>query len=483
MAFLKHINLEPKLLASTDELSKWQLAKAIMAVGIPLIVGELGSIAQQFADTMMVGHYGTKELAAAGFVNSIFYFVIFLSLGMSYASTPLVGSAFGKKDYKGVLRIFFESCIVNLVVGMFFVALLLMIYLNIETLFFNPDSNLFHQPYEILALSKDYMMPLIISIPFMTLFYACKQYLDGIGNTQISMWVMLFANILNIALNWCLIFGHCGFEPMGLYGAGLSTLISRIVQMAIIALVVYKNKIMSKELESVEANEVKPTSKGILEQFKLGWPISVQLGLEIGIFNVCGIFMGWLGALPLAAHQAMYTISTLCFQVLYGIGAAGTILISQFYGMQAWKNIRKTSNTAFLVGLVSIIAITGCIWVFFEPLASCFTNDPQVIDLMWLILPSFILYQLGDCTQIVYANALRGIEDTKPLAFITGFTYVVVCIPLSYLIAFKLGLGVSGVWMGIPIGLSLAGIMFFARFRSKHIDLMEKSLYEEQHGQ
>lgn len=174
MAFLKHMNLEPKLLASTDELSKWQLAKAIMAVGIPLIVGELGSIAQQFADTMMVGHYGTKELAAAGFVNSIFYFVIFLSLGMSYASTPLVGSAFGKKDYKGVLRIFFESCIVNLVVGMFFVALLLMIYLNIETLFFNPDSNLFHQPYEILALSKDYMMPLIISIPFMTLFYACK---------------------------------------------------------------------------------------------------------------------------------------------------------------------------------------------------------------------------------------------------------------------------------------------------------------------
>lgn len=467
MTFLKHLNLGPDQLDSSNKLSKWQLAKAIMQLGIPLIVGELGSIAQQFADTMMVGHYGTIELAAAGFVNSIFYFVIFLTLGMSYASTPLVGSAFSKKDYKGVFRIFLESCIVNLVVGLFFVILLLIIYLNIETLFFNSDSGIFHQPYEILALSKDYMMLLTISIPFMTLFYACKQYLDGIGNTQISMWVMLLANILNICLNWCMIFGHCGFEPMGLYGAGLSTLISRIVQLAAIGLVVYRNKDINKELGGIDINEIKPTSKGIIEQLKLGWPISVQLGLEIGIFNVCGIFMGWLGAVPLAAHQAMYTISTLCFQVLYGIGAAGTILISQFYGVQAWANIRNTANTAFTVGIISVTIITGCIWLFFEPLASCFTSDPEVISLMWFILPSFILYQLGDCTQIVFANALRGIEDTKPLALITGFTYIMVCIPLSYLITFKLNLGVLGVWTGIPIGLSLAGIMFYTRFRSK----------------
>ena len=475
------MNLEPKLLASTRKLSGWQLAKAIMILGIPLIVGELGSIAQQFADTMMVGHYGTQELAAAGFVNSIFYFVIFLTLGMSYASTPLVGSAFGKKDYKGVFRIFLESCIVNLIVGLFFVVLLLAIYFNIEILFFNTGSGIFHQPYEILALSKDYMMLLIISIPFMTLFYACKQYLDGVGNTQISMWVMLFANILNIGLNWCMIFGHCGFEPMGLHGAGLSTLISRIIQLALIGVVVYRNKTINSELENAYADELKPTRKGIIEQLKLGWPISVQLGLEIGAFNVCGIFMGWLGALPLAAHQAMYTISTLCFQVLYGIGAAGTILISQFYGMKAWKNIRKTANTAFIVGLLSVTAITGCIWLFFEPLAGCFTNDKEVIKLMWLVLPSFIAYQLGDCTQIVYANALRGIEDTKPLAFISGFAYVLVCIPISYIIAFKLDLGVAGVWMGIPIGLSLAGILFFARFRSKLLDLMEKTLYGNHH--
>lgn len=447
--------------------TRGQLAKSILLLGIPLIVGELGSIAQQFADTMMVGHFGTRELAAAGFVNSIFYFVIFLSLGMSFASTPMVGSAFGRKDYKEVYRIFQESLVVNLLVGVFFVILLLIIYFNLETLFFNPNSDLFHQPYELLDLSRIYMLTLIVSIPFMTLFNACKQYLDGIGITQVSMWVMLFANVLNIFLNWCMIFGHCGFEPMGLLGAGLSTLISRVVQLVIILIVVYKSKIVSKYFNASVDHKVRPTMSGIREQVRLGLPISVQLGLEIGTFNVCGIFMGWLGALPLAAHQTMYTISTLCFQVLYGIGAAGTILISQFYGVKALENIRRTASTAYMLGLIAVLLLTVGIWVFFEPLASCFTNDADVVEIMWLILPSFVLYQLGDCTQIVYANALRGIEDTKPLAFIAGFSYILICIPLSYLIAFTFGKGIVGVWMGIPIGLTLAGILFFVRFRKK----------------
>lgn len=464
---LKTIYDEPQPTASSHRWGRWQLAKAKLFLGIPLIVGELGSIAQQFADTMMVGHYGTKELAAAGFVNSIFYFVIFLTLGISYASTPLIGSAFGRKDYKSVFRIFIESMIVNLLVGLFFTTILSLIYANIEFLFFNARSDIFHQPYEILDISKSYMAYLIISIPFLTLFYACKQYLDGIGETQVSMWILLFSNLLNIGLNWCLIFGHWGFPEMGLGGAGLSTLASRIVQFSLIAWVAYKTKTINAHLANATDDDFRPTRSGIREQFKLGLPISIQLGLEIGTFNVCGIFMGWLGALPLAAHQTMYTISTLCFQVLYGIGAAGTILISQFYGMGSLENIRKTASTAFGVGLICVVALTAGIMVFFEPLAHCFTNDPEVIGLMWLILPCFVLYQSGDCTQIIYANALRGIEDTKPLAWISFIAYICVCIPSCYCIAFAFKQGIEGIWAGIPIGLTLAGILFFARFQSK----------------
>lgn len=455
---------------SSERWNSWHMAKVILLLGIPLIVGELGSIAQQFADTMMVGHFGTKELAAAGFVNSIFYYVIFLTLGMSYASTPLIGNAYGRKDYKGVFRIFLESTIVNLLVGLFFVTLLLIVYFNLEELFFNQNSEFFHQPFEILEISKGYMMMLIVSIPFLTLFYACKQYLDGIGNTKISMWILLFSNIFNIGLNWLLIFGFWNIEPMGLLGAGVSTLVSRIIQLVLISWFVYKTKSVNSHFTNLTDKEIKPTYNGVKSQFKLGLPISLQLGLEIGAFNICGIFMGWLGALPLAAHQAMYTISTLFFQVLYGIGAAGTILISQFYSIKAWVNIKQAAKTAFLIGLVSVVLISTIVCLFFEPIAFFFTNDSLVVDYMKLILPCLIIYQLGDCTQIIYANAIRGLEDTKPLAFGAIFSYIVICVPLCYWFAFGHGWPwdpVAGVWGGIPIGLTLAGIIFYIRFKMK----------------
>ena len=455
---------------SSERWSGWRMAKAILLLGVPLIVGELGSIVQQFADTMMVGHYGTKELAAAGFVNSIFYYVIFLTLGMSYASTPLIGNAFGKKDYKSVYRIFLESAIVNLLVGLFFVAFLLLIYFNIEGLFFNPNSEIFHQPFEILDISKSYMLMLIASIPFLTLFYACKQYLDGIGNTKISMWILLFSNILNIGLNWLLIFGHWNFPELGLKGAGVSTLVSRIIQFVLIAWVVYKTKTINTHSSNLSDKEIRPTSIGVKNQFKLGLPISLQLGLEIGVFNICGIFMGWLGALPLAAHQAMYTISTLFFQILYGIGASGTIIISQFYSLKAWTNIRLAAKTAFFIGFVSVSLISLIVYLFFEPIAFFFTNDDSVVGYMRLILPCLIFYQLGDCAQIIYANAIRGLEDTKPLAYGAIFSYIIVCVPLCYWFAFGQGWPwsqVTGVWAGIPIGLSLAGGIFLTRFRMR----------------
>ena len=466
---LKLVSLFPMPDISCERWSRKRIAKTILLLGVPLIVGEIGAIAQQYFDTIMVGHYNTNALAASSFVNSIFYFVFFLALGMSYASTPLIGNAFARKDNKSVIRIFKESLVVNLIVGLFFVAVLTMLYSNIEELFFTPQllPGNHVQPIEILELSKGYMRLLIWSIPFLTLFFACKQYLDGIGNTRISMWIMLLANLVNIFLNWCLISGHCKFKAYGLYGAGIATLVSRIIQFALISLAVYKS---NHEIFKYKVADSMPTINGVKQQFKLGFPVSIQLGLEIGVFNVCGIFMGWLGKLPLAAHQVMYTISTLFFQVLYGIGSAGTILISQFYGVKAWDNIRRTAGVIFPMGLIFVFPLSAMVWLLFEPFASFFTGDADVIKIMWSILPSLIIYQLGDCLQISYANALRGLEDTKHLAIVAFISYVFVCIPLCYLFAFQLDWplhGVKGVWAGIPVGLTLAGFSFWLRFRTK----------------
>lgn len=472
---------------SSERWNRKQIAKAVLLLGIPLIVGELGSIVQQYADTIMVGHYGTDHLAAAGFVNTVFYFVIFLTLGMSYAVTPLVGNAFGRKDYRDVCRVLREGVRTSLIVGVFFVAILLLLYFNLEELFFTPK--LFgehHQPIEILHLSKKYWFILTTSVPFLTMFYGCKQYLDGIGKTGVSMWILLSSNLLNIGLNWCLIFGKCGFPAMGLSGAGIATLVSRIVQFVLIVLAVRNTSIVRENYQSAN-----PTWNGVWKQIKLGCPISLQLGLEIGLFNVCGIFAGWLGTAALAAHQAMYTISTLFFQVLYGIGAAGSILISQFHSIKAWTNIRRTARITFWIGLGIVLLLSILVYFFFFPLASVFTDDTAVQEIMLCILWSLLLYQLGDCLQIAYANALRGLGCTKPLAIIASFSYLLICIPFSYFCTFKFSsriesLGMDypgadwlrselGLWIGIPIGLFMAGILFWLVFRFKLRSLIKKS--------
>lgn len=445
--------------------TRFKYVPPILKLGIPLIIGELGSIAQQFADTMMVGHHSTVELAASGFSNSIFYFVIFLSLGMSYASTPLIASAFGRKNSTKILRNLIESLITNLLVGIFFVLVLLLLIWRVE---------IFNQPQEILPYARKYLGLLTASVLFLTLFNSLKQYLDALGKTQIAMIILIGSNLLNIFLNWCLIFGHCGLPELGLVGAGISTLVSRIVQFIVIAVVAYREARMEKRMGQVMQANMSPTHLGVIRQIRLGLPISIQLGLEIAIFNVCGVFMGWLGVIPLAAHQAMYTITTLCFQVLYGVAAAGSILISQYFGRREWTEIRQIARTAFCVGLGIVTVIISSIVLTFEPIMSFFTTDEAVKAVMRQLLPFFVLYQLGDCAQITYANALRGIEKTAPLMKNAFIAYVLVSLPLSYYFAFVAGWGSSGVWLGIPIGLSLAGLLFYFNFRKQIRNLLIK---------
>lgn len=442
------------------------IAQSIVTLGVPIIVGQLGSIAQQFADTIMVGQYSTIDLAAAGFVNNVFNFVIYFILGISYASTPVIGGAFGKKDYEGVQRSLIESIIVNFLVSIVVVALLILLYCNIGIL---------NQPEEIMPAALPYFLILTVSVPFMAVFNALKQYSDAIGETKIPMWIMLSANALNILLNWWLIFGlnisifnsHISIEPMGLFGAGIATLIARVFSVvALLIAIMYARKYRETKFSFSRINV---SISGMKHLLFLGIPISVQLGLEASSFNVCAIFMGWLGTIPLAAHQVMCTISTLCFQVLYGIGAAASVLIAQFRGVGDWHNVRRTSRSAFSIGFTLIIIMISLIYTFRYPLVGLFTTSDDVTACVMTILPCFFIYQFGDCLQVTFANSLRGIEQVKRMMLYAFIAYICVSIPFSYIFAFPCHLGSTGVWMGMPFGLTTAGILFFTEFRKKTI--------------
>ena len=439
------------------------IAQSIIKLGIPIIIGQLGSIAQQFADTIMVGQYGTMELAAAGFVNNVFNFVIYFMLGISYASTPVIGASYSQKDYKAVAQSLVDSIVVNFLFSLVIVALLLLLYHNIAIL---------QQPEEIMPYALPYFLIITASMPFMAVFNALKQYSDAVGETKIPMWIMLGANAFNVLLNLPLIFGfelsifnyQFSMEALGLFGAGIATLISRIL--AVIALVVVIAK-MKKYKELKPSVSTGPEIHRMKHLLFLGLPISIQLGLEASSFNICAIFMGWLGSIPLAAHQIMCTISTLCFQIVYGIGAAASVLISQFRGVGDWHNVRRTANTAFFIGIALILMMIGMIQIFRYPLVSCFTTSEEVVSVVLSLIPCFFIYQFGDCMQITFANALRGIAEVKKLMLYAFISYVIVSIPLSYVFAFIFGWGGVGVWMGMPFGLTTAGFLFYFEFRSK----------------
>ncbi len=435
-----------------------QHLRAIALLGIPLIIGQLGAIVQQFADTAMVGQFGTLELSAAGFVGNVFNLVIFFLLGISYSTTPVVGAFFGRKDHVGTARALRESLVVGLIVTILLMAGLTGLYLHLDIL---------HQPEEIIPIARPYYLSLLISLPFLAVFNSLKQFSDALGQTKFPMWVMLWANGINIVLNYILIFGiHlplCSIPALGLFGAGIATLLSRVFMAGVMAVAVWK----SKKYTTAVHQDCRITKHGLWHMTKVGFPISLQLCLEAASFNVCAIFMGWIGSIPIAAHQVMCTIATLCFQVVYGIGAAAAVRISQFRGRGEWLEVRRTAFIALGMSACCIFVLASSIYIGREPLTALFTTSSEVTNLIFALMAPFVLYQCGDCLQITFANALRGIECVKTMMVSAFVAYVLVSIPLSYIFAFVFNFGAVGVWYGIPFGLTTAGLLFFWEFNKQ----------------
>lgn len=426
----------------------------IVRLSIPLIVGQLGVIVQQFADTAMVGHYGTAELSAAGFVGTVFNMFIFFLLGISYSTTPVVGSFFGRgemADASGTLR---ESLLVNLCTALMVMLPLTWLYFHIELL---------NQPVELIPVARPYFLAILLSLPFLSVFNTFKQFSDALGETRMPMWVMLAANALNIVLNIPLIFGCpvIGIPPLGLLGAGIATLASRVFMAVAMGALVFFHKVY-RPVVGIPGHV---TLRGVWRLWAIGLPISLQLCLETASFNVSGIFMGWIGTVPLAAHQVMCTIATLCFQVVYGIGAAAAVRVSQYAGRSEWDEVRCVAYTAFALAGCCVLLISSGIVIGIRPLTALFTTNGEVSLMVTALLLPFIFYQMGDCLQIVFANVLRGIARVRTMMWSAFVAYVLVSIPLSYAFAFLFGLGAVGVWWGIPFGLTTAGVLFHREFR------------------
>ena len=430
--------------------------KAISLLGLPIVVGQLGVIVQGMADTIMVGQYGTPELSASAMVNNIYNFIIFFLLGISYATTPITGAAFGKGDHNEVSRSLKESLSVNLLFSGIIMILLTWLYFHMDIL---------GQPQHLMPLVRPYYLILMLSLPFLAGFNALKQFAEAVGHTTLPMRVMIVSNILNIALNALLIYGIAGMPEWGLFGAGLATFIARVFLFAAMMFAVFHGK--KFKLWTRKSQHSSTTRKGCTHMAMVGFPIAIQLCLESASFNIAGMFMGWIGDIQLATHQVMCSISTLIFMIQYGIGAAAAIRISQFRGRGEWSDVKRTVHSAWALAILFAIVSVGAIAIFCQPITSIFTSDSRVQNICFLLLPAFVLYQLGDCTQIIFSNSLRAIEAVGRMLLYAIIAYLLVSIPMSYLLGIHLGFGAEGVWYGIPLGLTTAALLFMYEFRRK----------------
>ncbi|MUP38045.1 MATE family efflux transporter [Labilibaculum euxinus] len=434
----------------------------IVKLGLPVVLAQLGQITVGLVDNMMIGHLGTHELAAASFANTIFWLVIIFGTGFSYSITPLVGEARG--DFK---KLKIGSWFKNGMLAMILMGILLTVVILLLSLLMGKMG----QPSEIITDAKSYLWILAASILPMMIFMGYKQFGEGLANTKVAMNIMLLANLVNIAANYILINGKCGFPAMGLNGAGYGTLIARGF-MAIAFFWVFRTGRFFKPYREMIRKSVY-CLKDFWRIWQLGLPIGSQLVMEASAFMLSTIMMGWISVEGLAAHQIVLSLSTVSFMIYQGIAASTTIRISSLLGE---KRIREMKNSGWAaVHLVLGIVVFMCILFVSlrHILPTWFTQEPAVIQLTAQFLIVMVIYQFFDALQIVFGSILRGMSDVNIPTLLTFVAYFLVSLPTGYLCAFVFGMNEVGIWWGLPAGLGAASFLFMLRFRSLSNKLLQ----------
>ena len=436
--------------------------RELLAIGIPIIIGQLGTIILGFADTLMIGHHSTPELAAAGLVNNIFGLVFVSYMGFTYGLTPIIGRLYGEERTDRIGQKVRNAFCANMLTGCIFTLALVVLYLNLGRI---------GQPEELLSLIRPYFLVNLASVLFMGIFFTMKQFLDGLGQTKVAMWAMIGGNVINILGNWVLIYGVAGFPELGLLGAGISTLVSRILMaLAMVGMLMtgknfgeYRRDILHSSLTKADFREMN----------RLGWPVALQLGMESAAFTLSCVMVGWLGTIPLAAHQVMITLSQLFYLVLSGMAAALAIRVSHFMGQKDYTAVRRNAYDGFRLNLLFSLCMGLPVFLLRHQIGGWFNDNVEVQAYVATLIILLMVYQFGDGLQYTFANALRGIACVKPMVLYAFIAYFVISLPLGYTLGFPCGLGILGIWLAFPFGLTIAGEMYRRRFE-KELEKIEK---------
>ena len=432
----------------------------LLRLALPVMLTQLGQVVVQLCDNMMVGRLGALPLAGVSFGGTVFFIIFALAIGFTLGLTPLVGELFAQNRKEEVAGYLQNSIALYLTMGVIFVALLLAAV---------PLMHYLGQPEEVVEVAIPYFKYLAWSVlPFM-LFASFKQFLEGIGNTKVAMTIVVISNALNIFLNWVFIFGKFGAPELGAAGAGLSTLIARAVTPVMMIAYFLSKKEFRSYFDYFSWRKMMGLSREgnryCKELFRVGLPIAGHLTLENSAFCITSLMMGWIGTVEIAANQITTTMANVAFMMVVGIGSATTILTSHAYGARDRAQIKAVSRASYTVGLAwnTITALSFILLRNHIPLL--FTNDPEVVRTAGMLLIFCGLFQFSDGLQCISTGLLRGIKDVAVILRIALVAYVIINVPLGYLLCFVVGWGAPALWMGFIAGLTIAAVLLIRRFR------------------
>lgn len=430
--------------------------KSLWRLGLPVLITQVGIIVVSFADTMMVGAYGTEELAAAAFVNSLFMIAIVMQLGFAAGMTPIIGALYSRKQHDRVGATLRAGLQINTLVSIGFTVIM-------GTLYFFLDH--FGQPEELLPLIRRYYLIILSTLLPMAVFNCCQQTANGTTDTATPMWMILGANIVNIIGNYLLIGGKFGCPELGLAGAGLSTLTARYMAMAGIIIVISRSNRYRPYRNGLHtgSDDIAAIRKHV---WLTSYPVMIQSGVECFLWSFGAIVSGWFGKIQLASYQVVNTIAQLGFMTYMSFGVATSIRVANYTGLRDTVGIRRITSAGLHLNLLLSTIASAIFLIGGSNLIHVFTPDPEVTGAALMLIAPLILYQYGDAVQLTYANALRGTSNVKPLLWISIVSYIIIGMPFLLLLAKGLEMKNVGVYYSFSLALIVASVLLYRSFRT-----------------
>jgi MATE family multidrug resistance protein len=422
-------------------------------LAVPVMTSQLGQVMVGVADSVMVGQLGPVPLAGAALGNAIFFFFMTFGLGVSFAITPMVAVADGEGNKGKCGSVLKHGFIIN--------TLLSVVLFGIIAIA-NRFLSYFGQEPAVVMETTPYLLMIGYSILPFLVFQTFRQFAEGLSLTKLPMVVSVIANVLNVALNYVFIFGHFGVPAMGLLGAGIATLISRILMAVVMMAYVLTSKRFKVYWTGIRWARLDFSM--IREILHIGVPAGLQFLFEIGAFGFSAIMMGWMGAKVQAAHQIAINLASITYMAASGLGAAAAIRVGNQLGRKDIRTMRRAAQTLqgmviLFMGLCALLFIIGR-----DFLPALYIDDPEVLTVASTLMIFAALFQLSDGVQVVGLGALRGMKDVKMPTVFTFIAYWVIALPLGYVLSFVFNYGPSGIWFALFIGLTVSAVLVFRRF-------------------